>query len=127
MEEKIGEIAIIFTNVRDQLKFYHWTTTSYSRHKASDMLVTNLTTNIDLFIETIQGSRGVKLKIPLGMSQMNLTNIDDKEIITLLDTFRKYLSETLPLSLNKNDTELLNIRDTMLTDVNQTLYLFMLK
>lgn len=126
MEERIGQIAVLLTNIRDQMKFYHWTTTSYSRHKASDKLVNSLTTNIDLFIESMQGSRGVKLRLPLD-SRVDLGNINDEDIITVLTTFREYLSDTLPTLLNRNDTELLNIRDSMLTDVNQTLYLFMLK
>ena len=126
MEQRIGQIAVLFTNMRDQMKFYHWTTKSYSRHKASDKLVNSLTTNIDLFIESMQGSRGVKLSVPSN-SQVDLSNINDEDIITVLTTFRQYLSETLPTLLNRNDTELLNIRESMLTDVNQTLYLFMLK
>ena len=37
-----------------------------------------------------------------------------------------WLENDLPTKLKKTDTELLNIRDTLVTDLNQALYLFTL-
>ena len=39
---------------------------------------------------------------------------------------RAYLSNVLPRKLSREDTDLLNIRDTILGDLNQMLYLFSL-
>ena len=63
-QTQIGEIAMILLSFRDQLKIYHWQTTSYSRHKASDKLVDIMTSQIDKFMETLQGSRNLRMIIP---------------------------------------------------------------
>ena len=38
----IGEIALYFIYIRDQLKIYHWQTKNYARHVASDSFVSSL-------------------------------------------------------------------------------------
>ena len=60
----IGEIALNFLFIRDQLKIYHWTTESYARHKSSDSLVDSLTDKMDKFLETIQGLHSKRMIIP---------------------------------------------------------------
>jgi hypothetical protein len=111
---------------RDQMKLYHWQTLSHARHVASDDFVTNLTAFIDQFIEVYQGKYG---RIKLGkVSTVRLEDIDDDSIIDYLKKYRNYLTFTLSGSLHDmKDTDLLNIRDEMLADVNKTLYLFSLK
>jgi hypothetical protein len=122
----IGVIAILFLGFRDQLKIYHWKTLSYSRHKASDKLIGNLTEMIDTFIETMQGSRGERIQ--LGDIPLMIKEYDDKSIIDLLDEFKEWLSgeKGLVSYLKKTDTDLLNLRDEILAKINQTLYLFSL-
>jgi hypothetical protein len=123
----IGEIALNFMFVRDQVKIYHWATKSYARHKSSDDFVDHLTEKMDKFIEVMSGIEGVRLSVPLGKkSQFVLKNESDTSIVELLESFRDWLSDTLPKLLRKN-TDLLNIRDDILSDVNNTLYLFTLK
>lgn len=126
MSSEIGKIAYTFLHVRDQIKIYHWQTDVYARHKASDSLVDKLTQNMDRFIEIIQGVRNVRLAMPRDTNFI-LKNQNDTGIITLLKSFADWLvsQEGLPKYLDKNkDTDLLNIRDEILGDVNQTLYLF---
>ena len=38
-----------FFGLRDQIKLYHWQTTSYARHKATDDVIKELDGNIDSF------------------------------------------------------------------------------
>lgn len=111
---------------RDQMKLYHWQTLSHARHVASDTFVTNLSAFIDQFIEIYQGKYG---RIKLGkVSTVRLEDIDDDSIIDYLKKYRNYLTFTLSGSLDEiKDTDLLNIRDEMLADVNKTLYLFSLE
>ena len=112
--------------LRDQVKLYHWETLSFPRHKATDELVTNLDTNIDKFVEVYIGKYG-RPKFSTS-SSIKLRNFHDKEATTLLKQYIKWLSTSLPKSLNKSaDTDLLNIRDEILADLNQTLYLFSFK
>ena len=123
----IGEIALHIICVRDQLKFYHWAgTNSYSRHVASDELVSSLTDKLDKFIETMQGSQNKKLV--LTKKSVTFSVDTDDSVVKLLESFKLWLSNSLPtyLSSASKNTDLLNIRDDILGDVNKTLYLFTL-
>lgn len=121
--QDIGNIAVMFLSIRNSVKIYHWQTPKYSRHKASDKLVFGLTDKIDKFIEVFQGSRGTRLVVS-NDNNFSMENQTDSSIINLLNAFKSYLSNTLPLYLLKTDTDLFNIRDEMLADINQALYLF---
>jgi hypothetical protein len=123
----IGEIAIIFLTVRNQLKLYHWKSLSYSRHIAADKFVSNLDEKIDLFIEVIQGSKNKRLIIPNSKS-INVQNYNDDNILNILSRFANWLTDPngLPKYLKKTDLDLFNIRDEILANVNKTLYLFSL-
>jgi hypothetical protein len=44
----------------DQIKLYHWTTTRYARHIASDDLHGKLSKLVDLFVETYLGEQGTR-------------------------------------------------------------------
>ena len=125
METEIGEIALHMIFVRDQLKIYHWQTKSYSRHIASDSLVDDISNKMDKFIEVIQGSRGKRLSLP--NNKYFLKNQTDSSIIKVLKDFKEWLILELPSFLKKTDTDLINIRDDMLTDINKGLYLFSLQ
>ena len=123
----IGEVALKMIFYRDQLKFYHWAGTElYSRHIASDSLVNSLTEKLDKFIEIMQGSENKKLIIP--KTSMIFTVETDFSVIKLLENFKVWLTNILPTLLNKTrkNTDLLNIRDDILGDINKTLYLFTL-
>ena len=125
MSENIGEIAAIFLNFSDNMKIYHWQTTSYARHKASDQLVGNISDKMDRFIEVIQGCRGLRVK--MSPQSLNLDNQSDMTALELLKKFQKWLQSGLPRYLQPEETDLFNIRDEILADVNQTLYLFSLQ
>ena len=122
MSTHMGEILLYFFYIRDQMKVYHFTTNSYARHIASDTFVNNLTLNLDLFLEAMQGHEGKRLKLP--NKKFQLKNETDKSIVNVLKEFRKWLIRLLPKQLSKNMTDLINIRDEMLSDVDKTLYLF---
>jgi hypothetical protein len=120
---EIGEIALIFIAVRDQIKLYHWQTLSYARHKSSDTLVELISTSMDKFIETIQGKKNTRIIIPIN-NTITLENQTNESIIILLNSFKNWLINNLPMYLNKNDTDLFNMRDEILGYINQFLYLF---
>ena len=121
----LGNIAIVFLGIRDNVKIYHWQTKSYSRHKASDKLSNLLGDLMDKFLEVMQGSRNKRIQIGNELPII-IKNQTDTSIVTILKQFRDWLikNDGLPSFLTKTDTELLNIRDEILAAVNQTLYLF---
>jgi len=126
-QENIGQIVLVLTDVLNQLKIYHWQTQSYARHKASCQLIEQLTGMTDKIIETIQGSRNVRLLMPLNFNTIKLNNQTDKSIEELLVYFKNWLNEKFPKYLLNKDKDILNMRDELLGNINQTLYLFTFK
>uniref|UniRef100_A0A6C0JT57 Uncharacterized protein n=1 Tax=viral metagenome TaxID=1070528 RepID=A0A6C0JT57_9ZZZZ len=124
--EQIGEIAMIFLAFRNQLKIYHWQTTSYARHKASDRLISSITEQIDRFMETLQGSRDTRLVLTSQSGTISFNNQKDDNATEILVAFKEWLSDSLSSILQPFDKDLSNIRDEMLGSVNQTIYLFSL-
>ena len=120
--KKGGEIVTMFFHLRDQVKLYHWQTRSFAEHKATDDLVAALDTNIDKFVEVYMGRYGrpyIKKTLPVK----NLTVTGIRSFITKSD---EWLTTSLPRMLKKADSDLLNIRDEILADLNQIKYLFTL-
>jgi hypothetical protein len=120
--KKGGEIVTMFFHLRDQVKLYHWQTRSFAEHKATDDLVAALDTNIDKFVEVYMGRYGrpyIKKTLPVK----NLTVTGIRAFITKSD---EWLTTSLPRTLKKADSDLLNIRDEILADLNQIKYLFTL-
>ena len=111
--------------LRDQVKVYHWQTMNYPRHIATNDLVTKLDTNIDQFVEVYIGKYG-RPKLTGKNASIHLRNHSDKEATALLKEAIDWLTTDLTRKLKKTDTDLLNIRDTIVADLNQTLYLFTL-
>jgi len=119
------QIVLKFINILNTVKLYHWKTYSYSTHKATDKLYSNLNENIDKFVEVLLGKSG---------NRVNLTSVRSiplKDFTSLeqmkreINDFKGYL-----VSLNGNpalksmsNSDLYNIRDEILGDLNQFLYL----
>jgi hypothetical protein len=122
MTHKIGKISLIFLMFIAQIKVYHWQTKIYSRHKAADKFFTSLIKRSDQFMEVIQGSMNKRILLPEN-SSIELGNMSDKRIIEVLNEFKDWLI-ILEEKLFLKDKDLFNIRDEILADVNQTLYLF---
>jgi len=124
--ENIGKIALTFLDMINQLKLYHWRTTSFSRHKASCELLSDITSITDNIIETMQGSKNQRLQIPDNFNTITLNNHTDNSMEELIIYFKEWLIEKFPIYLDENDTDILNLRDELLQVLNKTLYLFTL-
>jgi hypothetical protein len=121
-----AEITHMFMTLRDQLKIYHWQTLTYSRHIATNDLITKLDTNIDQFVEVYIGKYG-RPKFTGNRATIKLRNFHDVEAPKLLVEAIDWLTNDLQSKLKKSDTDLLNIRDTIVADLNQVKYLFSFK
>lgn len=123
----MSTIILKMLEVQNQVKIYHFQTSSYARHLASDRLFTSLITNIDCFGEVFQNSK--RIKIGKGL-KITVENYTDKQMFIYLSNFAIWLETELPKLISgyrKSYDDLLNIRDEILADVNQTLYLFSFK
>ena len=123
------EITVVFLEILLMVKLYHWKTTSYATHKATDELYTKLNENIDSFIEVLLGKSGSRTDL-MGHKNIRLVDLSSSDSLKReVDAFKGYLVE---LNDNKamklmSNTDLYNIRDTILGDLNQFLYLLTFK
>jgi DNA-binding ferritin-like protein len=104
------------------IKLYHWKTRSYSQHKATDELYGRLNENIDKFVEVLLGKG--QSRIQHMEKRMDLVNTDNmRDVKSHVFEFRNFLTEFNMHFDGKRDSDLLSIRDDILIDVNQFLYL----
>jgi hypothetical protein len=118
-----AEIVHLMMTLREQIKLYHWQTMNYPRHIATNDLLPKLDTNIDQFVEVYVGKYG-RPKLSGRTSTIHLRNHSDKEATKMIQEAIAWLTTDLTKKLKKTDTDLFNIRDTIVADLNQTLYLF---
>ena len=111
--------------LRNQVKIYHWETRVFARHKATDELIDKLDDNIDKFVEVYIGKYG-RPNLNLRTGTIRIRNFNDQEAPALLKQAINWMTTKLPKLLKSTDTDLLNIRDEILADLNQSLYLFTL-
>ena len=126
-------IVECFFEILLMVKLYHWNTYSYSTHKATDELYSKLGDNIDRFMEVFLGKTAAAGMDPMGgrikgLNSIKMINIDDKKEMAIkigeLLTFLDKLGGELSLFSEKGD--LLTIRDEIIADLNQFLYLLTL-
>jgi len=124
-----NEITVVFFEILLMIKLYHWKTHSYPTHKATDELYESLNDNMDKFIEVLLGKSGSRIDLT---KQKTISLIDlnsPEQLIAKVESFKSYL---VGLTNNKamnlmSNTDLLNIRDEILGEMNQFLYLLTFK
>jgi len=120
------QIVTMFLQMLNTVKLYHWKTSSHAEHKATDELYTNLNLNIDTFVEIMLGKTGgrVNLTGQKTLPLLDYTNVSDftKEV----NKYKQFL-----IDMNKyfgtNNSDLLNVRDEILGNLNQFTYLLTFK
>jgi len=123
------EVTVIFLEMLMMVKLFHWKTSSYSVHKATDELYSKLNEHIDSFIEVLLGKTGSRIDL---MSHKSIRLIDLSNQSNLkreIETFKSYLVglENVKALQTMSNTDLYNIRDEILGDLNQFLYLLTFK
>lgn len=115
----------IFLEITMAVKFYHWSTQSYAEHKATDELYERLDKNIDRFVEVYLGKDQSRVK---GIEQkMSFEFKNRRNFVKKIKHFREYLGKMESWLDKETDTDLFSIRDEILADVNQFMYLLTLK
>lgn len=112
-----------FMNFLVNMKVYHWKTTSYARHKASDDCFGKIQELVDEFVEVCIGKYGRNKVFGHGHSASGckILNLTDKTVVPFVSKFRDQL-----VKIDIKADDLLNIRDEMVAELNQCLYLFTL-
>ena len=122
--------------ILNQIKVYHWQTTSFSEHKALDMAYEALEESIDDFVEVYQGTFG-RVKSASGKFLFELENLqtqnpsseEDAESVDLQEKINQWIAylKSFNNDADLNDkTDLLNIRDEMVATLNKLKYLITL-
>jgi len=133
------DIIYFFLQMINAIKLFHWKTTDYATHKATDQLYADLNLKIDQFVEVLLGKNSAihnnnnnnnntrsyilnitSLKLPSFKNNTDLKKEIDHYKIQLMNL-------TSSPQINKiNNSDLLNIRDEILALLNQFLYLLTL-
>ena len=115
-----------FMNLRSQIKLYHWQTRVYARHIATDTILEKIEKSIDSFVEVYIGKYG-RPRMTGDNAVITLHNLSDAGAARLIKSSIKHLQGALTRSLHPAmDSDLINLRDEMIADLNQLLYLFTL-
>ena len=117
-----AHVVKIFLEILNIIKLYHWKTRSYAKHQATDELYEKLNKHIDKFIEVLIGKDERRIK----MLEKKINLIDPENTIDFkhrIYEYRDFLMNIDNCFNKKKDTDLLNIRDEILADINQFLYL----
>lgn len=105
---------LLLLDLINNIKIFHWKTRSYAEHVASDSLHAKLSANMDRFAEVFLGMSGERFSIN---SQLNLSDRNKKGMCDKVRAFIKHM-EGLKLT-----GDLSNIREDIIADCNQFLYL----
>ena len=110
----------------NMIKLYHWKTDSYAAHQATDELYEKLDSHIDKFVEVYLGKNNSRIK----KWESKLTVIQYNRKRNFRSKILEYIEKLTDLNLcfdEKKDMDLINIRDDILVDLNQFLYLLSFK
>ena len=123
------EIVPTFLHMLNTVKLYHWKTTSFATHKATDELYATLNEKLDDFVEVMLGKRemGGRAKL-LNVALIKLGVYSDNDDFTKqIESYKSFLlamDESLVVGMKNVD--LLAIRDEILAAFNKFLYLLTL-
>jgi len=124
------EIIQLFFDIELNVKLYHWHTTSYARHKATCGFLAAVAPLFDQFVETLFGhfpyvktalSKIQRKQITVEPTKENLNDVRLDTMTVKLNNFAESLKK---LETHVNLTDLNNIRDSIIGQIKQTLYLF---
>ena len=129
MSAFLKEITVVFLEMLMMVKLFHWKTYSYATHKATDGLYDDLNEHIDKFIEVLLGKTGSRIDL-MGKKSISLIDLNSQESlkskIVSLKNYLVGLDNNKALSTMSN-SDLFNIRDEILGDLNKFLYLLTFK
>ena len=119
------ELTLKLIQIQTQFKFLHWQTFGDAKHKAYGDIYDSLTGSIDKFVEIMMGKQG-RVEFESEFSIM-FQDIKSLSVQNFLDGITEFLVGMTDQLDSRYDTDLLNIRDEMLGDINQLKYRLTLK
>lgn len=119
------ELTLKLVQIQLQFKFLHWQTYGDAKHKAYGDIYDSLGDNIDLFVEIMMGKMGrVEFEPEFSIIFQDIKSLSIQNFLDGITEFLVSMSDQLD---SRYDTDLLNIRDEILGDINQLKYRLTLK
>ena len=113
-----------FLGILGQIKVFHWSTMSYSTHKALDDLHKNLSDMVDELIEVYIGKFN---KQPIEVFSISMeASSNTSNLIQYLEEQRENI-RNIRTKTFKSSSEIQNICDSMMSSISNTIYLCKLK
>ena len=119
------EITLKLVQIQLQFKFLHWQTFGDAKHKAYGEIYDSMGDNIDRLVESMMGKYG-RIEFDSEFSIM-FQDISSLSVQSFMDGITEFLVGMTEQLDPKYDSDLLNIRDEILGDINQTKYRLTLK
>jgi hypothetical protein len=119
------EFIIKLVQIQLQFKFLHWQTFGYAKHKSYGKIYDNIGDLIDSFTESMMGKYGrpeFQPEFAIMFQDIKIINVQN-----FLDGITEFLVGMTGQLDSSYDTDLLNIRDEMLSEINKLKYLLTLK
>lgn len=128
-QKSFDELVKSMLEVSIIVKLHHWNTMSYSTHKATDSLYDSLSDNIDKYVEVMIGKSNGDYRINKNnYEKLKIKNIAnnsalEKQIKSFISELNKFHSKLD--SIEYSDVN--NIKDEIVGELNKFLYLLTLK
>ena len=117
-----AHITKVFIELLNMIKLYHWETRSYAQHEASDRLHESLSKHIDEFVEVLIGKYSKRIRLVSRKSNLIVVK-DGTELKSRLHDYIDFLNNLDKVFPAKKNRDILSIRDEIIVDINQFLYL----
>jgi hypothetical protein len=119
------EIILKLIQIQNQFRFLHWQTFGDAKHRAYGDLYESMGDHIDTFTEAMMGKYGrPEFESEFMVAFQDINSINLQNFIDGIVEFLVGMTEVLD---PKYDTDLLNIRDEILSSINKLKYLLTLK
>lgn len=122
-DSKGSKVILFMFWLSASAKIFHWQTTKYANHQAAGALFDSITKLTDNFVEKFIGVYG-RPRFASGAS-VPVTDMSKDRMLQTIGLAKAFLSTTVQSYVTK-DTELQNIRDEIIAELDQTLYLLTL-
>jgi hypothetical protein len=119
------DIILKLIQIQNQFRFLHWQTFGDAKHRAYGDLYESMGDHIDTFTEAMMGKYGrPEFESEFMVAFQDINSINLQNFIDGIVEFLVGMTEVLD---PKYDTDLLNIRDEILSSINKLKYLLTLK
>ena len=111
-------------SLQNQLKLWHWQTDSFAQHKAFGDIYDSIDDTIDRFIEVYLGKFGKKSGSP--EYQTKFYSLEHKEPTEVVQAYIDMLNQEIAEHIRES-SEILNIKDEIVADLEKLKYLLTLQ